>query len=140
MAIPPTIVSAASAPSVSITVNDTSLELGQKTSYTATAKGNGYLLNTVTLGISYYVDEDDYDAGNATNYVYQRNTGLSVSSKTLNGTFKTSSGSYVTGTENDGTGSRKLYTDNIGIYTITITAYSSDPPFGILIIGNSSFK
>ena len=124
--IPPLEVSAASIPTVSISVSKTTVQLGGSLTYTATAKGNNYTLNTVTFGIAYYATEDDYDDGAASNYVYMRNTGLSTSKKTIEGTFKTSAGSYVTGTENDGSGSRKLYTDKAGIYTLTITAYSSD--------------
>ena len=119
-------ISAATAPSVSVTVSKSTITLGDSITYTAVAKGNSYKLNTVTLSISYYKTEEDYDDGAVVNYVYIRNTGLSTSQKTIEGTFKTSSGSYVSGTENDGSGSRKLYTDEAGIYNITLTAYSSD--------------
>ena len=46
-------VSAASIPTVSINVSKSTVQLGGSLTYTATAKGNNYTLNTVTLGIAY---------------------------------------------------------------------------------------
>ena len=99
--------------------------MGESFEFEGTAYGNDYKLNTVTIGISYFTNESNYN-NQIGNSVYLRYTNLSVSNKTISQIIKTGAGQYITGTNNAGTESVTLYTDKAGIYTVTMHGYSSE--------------
>ncbi len=111
-------------PSVELDVSDTEIELGDSFSYSGEAYGNDYILNTVTVGISYFTSESNYENGIG-NSVYFRNTGLLTSSKSVSETINTGAGVYITGTDTDTT-PVKFYLDKAGIYTVTLHGWSNE--------------
>ena len=113
------------APNIELTVSDTEIELGESFTYSGTAYGNDYKLNTVTVGISYFTSESNYE-NNKGNSVYLRTPNLSTSSKSVERTVYTGSGKYITGTNNTGLESFTLYFDKVGIYTVTLHGYSEE--------------
>jgi len=113
------------APNVELTVSDTEIELGESFTYSGNAYGNDYKLNTVTIGISYFTSESNYE-NNKGNTVYLRTPNLSTSSKSVEKTVYTGLGKYITGTNNTGSESVTLYFDKVGIYTVTLHGYSEE--------------
>ncbi len=116
-------------PSVELEVNGSTtsceIKLGESFTYSGTAYGNDYTLNTVTVGISYFTSESNLEKGEGVS-VYIRNKKPSTSSESVSGTIATGSGKYITGTDNLGMQTVNFYFDKAGIYTITLHGYSNE--------------
>ena len=57
-------------PSVDLTVSDGQIELGDSFTYSGTAYGNDYKLNSVSIGIAYFRSQSDYQKYMSDNEAY----------------------------------------------------------------------
>ncbi|MBQ8497972.1 MAG: hypothetical protein IJ489_11040 [Clostridia bacterium] len=112
-------------PEVELDVNPTTITLGESFTYSGTAYGNDYDLNTVTVGISYFTSESNYEREIGES-VYLRNTGLSKEEFSVSGTIETGFGKSIKGTDNVSSKEVILPTDRAGIYTVTLHGYSEE--------------
>ncbi len=131
------------APSVELTVSDTEIELGESFTYSGTAYGNDYTLNTVSIGIAYFRSESDYNkyisdsekyASLCADSVYIRYTDLNVLSKTVEDTIKIGAGCTIEGYALNGSNQYVPYEmslENAGVYLITLNAWTD--AYGTLV-------
>ena len=106
-------------------VNPTTITLGESFTYSGTAYGNDYDLNIVTVGISYFTSESNYEQEKGES-VYLRNTGLSKEVFSVSGTIETGFGKSIKGTDNISLKEVILPMDRAGIYTVTLHGYSEE--------------
>ncbi|MBO5042590.1 MAG: hypothetical protein J6D87_06455 [Clostridia bacterium] len=123
-------------PEVELTVSKTQINLGDSFTYSGTAYGNGYKLNTVSVSIGYFRTESDYAkyisdnekyASLLADSVYIRYTGLNASSKPVSGTIKTGAGSTIQGytlNNNNEYVPYEMSLANAGVYIVVLNAWS----------------